>query len=609
MCSLQLEMEEMAAQSPHQQRTNEDAGLWDFLRKRGVPEQNIDQMQQDRIDTSVVRELDDTCLARYIPLYGDRIATRRYCLDKQKRKDDSCSKMSLLEKLRKKMSTATTSHEEETTEERRPTKKASYKRNATKSSRKIELGWLHEGKQVRKRCGGGTRILDISKDATKNDLMSHAKELFFPHEVIVGGIEDASSASQLDDTVPVVASTEEVINVGLSTSTPVKHTVCSSGNADYELLSETHLIEPFQDFSPTEEVISVVPSTSTLFVEDGIARSNFGTNYELLTVGIKLHRVNLLEEMICQFKDELILNYPLKYSFINEKGHDADGVSRDVYAAFWTEFLDCAAEGAEMRVPSLSPKWQEDEWKAVGRILAKGFLDQGYFPLRVAPAFTTALIFGEHAVSTDLLYQSLLLYLSQCERDLITTALQQDLDSDGQDELLDLLDRLGVKTVPSQDNLKAVLIQVAHKQIIQQPKYALDNMSVVAAQPLMTTLTTPAKIWTMYDDKKPTPRKVLKLIEANPTTPAENQAFKFQYIRGLDQVGLRRMLRFVTGSDVICVTEIRVVFTTLDGLARRPVAHTCGSVLELPCTYNSYPELRVEMENVLTSSYYTMDIV
>ncbi|KAF7710168.1 hypothetical protein HF521_009040 [Silurus meridionalis] len=333
--------------------------------------------------------------------------------------------------------------------------------------------------------------------------------LSYDSEVIVGGIEDASSASQLDDTVPVVASTEEVINVGFSTSTPVKHTVCSSGNADYELLSETHLIEPFQDFSPTEEVISVVPSKSTLFVEDDIARSNFGTNYELLTVGIKLHRVNLLEEMICQFKDELILNYPLNV------------------------------------------------------------------------------------------------------RDLITTALQQDLDSDGQDELLDLLDRLGVKTVPSQDNLKAVLIQVAHKQIIQQPKYALDNMSVVAAQPLMTTLTTPAKIWTMYDDKKPTPRKVLKLMEANPTTPAENQAFKFlqQYIRGLDQVGLRRMLRFVTGSDVICVTEIRVVFTTLDGLARRPVAHTCGSVLELPCTYNSYPELRVEMENVLTSSYYTMDIV
>lgn len=305
------------------------------------------------------------------------------------------------------------------------------------------------------------------------------------------------------------------------------------------------------------------------------------------------------------------MKYPLKFAFVNEWGADADGVSRDAYAAFWTEFLDSAAEGAEMRVPSLSPKWQEEEWKAVGRILAKGFVDQGYFPLRLAPAFTTAVIFGEHAVSTDSLFESLMLYLSQCERELITAALEGDLDSDGQDELLDLLDRLGVKAVPSQANLKAVLLQVAHKQIIQQPKYALDNMSAVAAQLLKTTITTTAKIQIMYTDKKTTCRKVLKLIEASPETPAERQALGFlqQYIRGLDEVGLRRLLRFVTGSDIICVTKIEVIFTALEGLQRRPVAHTCGSVLELPCTYNSYPELRVEMENVLMSNYYTMDIV
>lgn len=307
----------------------------------------------------------------------------------------------------------------------------------------------------------------------------------------------------------------------------------------------------------------------------------------------------------------MILKYPLKYSFINEKGTDADGVASDVYAAFWNEFLDCAAEGADMRVPSLSPKWQEEEWKAVGRILAKGFLDQGYFPLRLAPAFTTALIFGEHAVCNDILFESFLLYLSQCERDLIATSLQEDIDSATQDELLDLLDRLGVKMVPSRENLKGVLLQVAHKQIIQEPKYALDNMSAVSGQPLRTAITTTATIQVMYEEKKTTCRKILKLIEATPVTPAEKQALRFlqQYIRGLDELGLRRLLRFVTGSDVICVTKVEVIFTALEGLARRPIAHTCGAVLELPCTYNSYPELRVEMENVLTSNYYTMDIV
>lgn len=130
-------------------------------------------------------------------------------------------------------------------------------------------------------------------------------------------------------------------------------------------------------------------------------------------------------------------------------------------------------------------------------------------------------------------------------------------------------------------------------------------MSAVAAQLLKTTITTTAKIQIMYTDKnKTTCRKVLKLNEARPETPAERQALGIlqQHIRGLDEVGLRRLLIFVTGSDIICVTKIEVIFTALEGLQRQPVAHTCGSVLELPRTYNSYPELRVEMEDVLMNN-------
>lgn len=95
--------------------------------------------------------------------------------------------------------------------------------------------------------------------------------------------------------------------------------------------------------------------------------------------------------------------YKLKYSIIDEKGADEDGVSRDVYSGFWSDFLDCAAEGEDMGVPSLSPKWQEEDWKSIGRILAKGYKDQGYFPTRLAIAFTVALIFGEHSVTDEMM--------------------------------------------------------------------------------------------------------------------------------------------------------------------------------------------------------------
>ncbi|TKS67505.1 Polycystic kidney disease protein 1-like 2 PC1-like 2 protein [Collichthys lucidus] len=134
------------------------------------------------------------------------------------------------------------------------------------------------------------------------------------------------------------------------------------------------------------------------------------------------------------------------------------------------EFLDCAAEGADVRVPSLSPKWQEEEWKCVGRILTKGLKDQGYFPF---------FIYGEH-VLPDLLFDSLMLYLTQSERDLLSTALQEAVVGNDKEELLDHMDRMGVRTVPTPDNLRAMLVQVAHKQMIQHPKYALDNIAEVA---------------------------------------------------------------------------------------------------------------------------------
>ena len=62
----------------------------------------------------------------------------------------------------------------------------------------------------------------------------------------------------------------------------------------------------------------------------------------------------------------------------------------------------------DLKVPLLSPKWQEEEWKSIGQIMLKGFKDHGDFPCRLAPVFTVALIFGEGAVTDGILYESLL---------------------------------------------------------------------------------------------------------------------------------------------------------------------------------------------------------
>ncbi|XP_051812335.1 uncharacterized protein LOC110966885 [Acanthochromis polyacanthus] len=516
----------------------QDDGLWIFLRNRGVPEESIQKMQQDHIDISLIGEIDDAIMASYIPAYGDRIATRRFCMDKQRRGGNETKRLSLFEKLKKKMGTMSNTDsdqdfERENTVQSKKMHLRSNKR-AWKTTRKIELGWIHDNRQVRKRSGGGTRVLDINKSATKIEILSQAKKLFFHNEKsVMGKWEEFShdvvdfQEAQVDEDVSVgeyyethkfgllrfylftktltseddpeeradVLTDEQHENTTESgqekhTMEDVEQLTQERHNSENEMhtvkddeqstatvsadvspaaiqiidltslcntsevvfgpltggpflgaLDDTLIYEPI--LAIEDEQINTPTSTSTPINAGTASATPPSPAYELLHVTVKLHRVTLVDELIAQFKDEAMMTYSLKYSFIDEMGADADGVSRDVYAAFWTEFLDCAAEGADVRVPSLSPKWQEEEWKSVGRILAKGLKDHGYFPFRLAQAFTAAVIFGERSVSPDLLFDSLMLYLSQSEHDLLSTALQEAVVSDDEEELLDLMDRMG----------------------------------------------------------------------------------------------------------------------------------------------------------------------
>ena len=143
------------------------------------------------------------------------------------------------------------------------------------------------------------------------------------------------------------------------------------------------------------------------------------------------------------------------------------------------------------------------------------------FPV-ILPVFTVALIFGENEVSDEILFESLLLYRNQSDRDLITAALKEDFFDEDRDEPLDLLDRLDATTLPIQSNLKALLLKVAHKQLIQKPRYAADNVSLVASHFLKEAFVRPQE---MYEDKKKKAFEVDASISQN--------RFLQQYTQGL----------------------------------------------------------------------------
>ena len=51
------------------------------------------------------------------------------------------------------------------------------------------------------------------------------------------------------------------------------------------------------------------------------------------------------------------------------------------------------------------------------------------------------------------------------------------------------------------------------------------------------------------------------------------------FIRGLREDELPLFLRFVTGQDILPHQPIRLMFNRLEGIFRRPIAHTCSNLL------------------------------
>ncbi|KAF4118755.1 hypothetical protein G5714_000806 [Onychostoma macrolepis] len=80
-----------------------------------------------------------------------------------------------------------------------------------------------------------------------------------------------------------------------------------------------------------------------------------------------IHRVKVVEDLLAVFMDDSIIQSTLKMEFVNEKAVDDAGVSREVYTAFWDQFLE-QCEGEDEQVPRLRPDFSEAEWEAVGRI-------------------------------------------------------------------------------------------------------------------------------------------------------------------------------------------------------------------------------------------------
>lgn len=270
---------------------------------------------------------------------------------------------------------------------------------------------------------------------------------------------------------------------------------------------------------------------------------------------------------------------------------------------FWNHFFTSLSTGATEKVPSVTHDYQRKEWEAIGRILVYGYHRVKYFPVEVSCAFMGCCLFDENSISEDFLFESFLLYVANDEAEVLQKCKTGEFDPCDED-LLDLLSSYKCYRCPTKENILQIICQLAHQELIQKPKYISNCW-----KPIVVSLKGQSEFMSLeamkqlYEAKKPTTKKVIKLLVATPSDDAQRNCLDNlkRYIKSLNESSLKRFLQFTTGSNLVTVRSILVTFSTLDGALRRPIAHTCGPTLEVPTAYQTYNELAEEFSNVINN--------
>ena len=143
---------------------------------------------------------------------------------------------------------------------------------------------------------------------------------------------------------------------------------------------------------------------------------------------LRVRRSLVLQDLLTEFLDEDIMTCELKIIMVDgyrrdERGEDLRGIYSDALSSFWQGFYISCTLRERGRAPSIRHDFQSNHWAAVGRIIAKGYKDLGYFLVMLSKAFVVSTMFGEKAVSDDVLLQSFKEYLALSEEQVVCEAL------------------------------------------------------------------------------------------------------------------------------------------------------------------------------------------
>ncbi|XP_022178992.1 uncharacterized protein LOC111039706 [Myzus persicae] len=323
-----------------------------------------------------------------------------------------------------------------------------------------------------------------------------------------------------------------------------------------------------------------------------------------------LHRGNVFVEMIEAFKSidkQKCSNLMVELILPNgesEKGLDAGGVFRDTISEFWITMYETCTVGTNVKIPCIRHDFKEEEWKSMAKILYVGWVNSKYLPIKLAMPIIEQMLYGH---VTSKLIPTFLLSLGESDNQILNSALK-DVDKD---DLLEAFSTLECRIVPNEYNIVELLEEISHKELIQKPHFIIEQFRKELKEVRMNTLISENDLLALYKSMEPTAKNILNILSCHETSNDEIKTFGFlkKFIKETTNEIRLKFLRFSTGADVITHNYIKVEFTNVVGLARAPVAHTCSGVLELPSKYEYFADFRKELNSILASNIWVMDIL
>ena len=148
--------------------------------------------------------------------------------------------------------------------------------------------------------------------------------------------------------------------------------------------------------------------------------------------------------------DDMVLEYPVRLKYANEKAWDKGGVSRDALSH------DTYAKTCNL-TPVVSPQSDLSVLPTIGRILSHGYLATGSLPVRIAFPALAGMLLGSCRISDSVMLATFQNAVSTSETEIIRQALSiapGKFPPDLTTKLMGVLSRFQCRDIPTPGNLK-----------------------------------------------------------------------------------------------------------------------------------------------------------